>query len=392
MRPESRGAWRAQQIRRARDTVIAAGGAASLAGVGLYNTVRSRSRPAGLARNLAPQRRRINAPRPSQSRRTVVRVDGTSSGAYAMPRKSKRKRKKQKFSARKEIAKLKKNIPKWSSKTFRAFETQQMKSTDPNQHILFDVNVFDKTVLKNYVSNLTLVDSAGTADYSTSNSHVKMNNYFKYMVKNNMTTNCRISYAFFVCIDDDNETPSKSVQEDLTDRGYPSIPNPVGPTGATATSSVIPKRLVLGAGTVPYHVPVLSGAALSKNWKIQGPVKTANIGPGDTTAFIWSRNNFVYKQEVLDQEASFAHLKDYSVRLLVSIHGDLAHDNTNPLLVGRGNFNLDCEYQRQSTVKYFNPKGLKEVDYQDTLTNAGFTNPVHADNKQSAIENDQFQL
>ena len=76
-----------------------------------------------------------------------------------------------------------------------------------------------------------------------------------------------------------------------------------------------------------------------------------------------------------------------TVGVMISTMGDLGHDNVNVGLVGRVPYHLDCEEQRQCNIMYSNPKALREVDYTDTLTDVNFTDPVFADNQQSAIDN-----
>lgn len=328
--------------------------------------------------------------RRSKSRRRVrINIDGSSTRTATMKTKKSRG-KRRKLSLKQEVSKLKKNLPKFSTKTFRDFKTIALTNFVPNEHRVFSIVCFNKTILEDYVKNLTLVDSAATADYSTENTQVKMSNYYKLMVKNNRTSNAFISYAFYVCKDDDNESPADSLREELVDRGYTGLPTVSPAVGATATASETPERLVFGQGITPYHVPPFSGGALNRNWKIQGKVKTARIGPGDTLDLVWSRSDYIYKQEMKDQENAFAHIKGMSVYLLMSTHGDLTHDQVNTSLVGRGSIQLDCEEHRQTVCRYANPKGLRQVEYTDTLTNTNFNTPVHADNMASAMEIDDI--
>lgn len=348
---------------------------------------RSRS-AAGLSQSpYIGSRRRIMPGRRAKSRQRVrINIDGSSTRTALMKTK-KRRQKKRKLSLKQEVAKMKKNQPKFSTKTFRDFKTICMSFSNPNEHRIFEIKCYDKNILEDYVKNLTLVDSSGVADYSTSNSSIKMSNFYKLMVKNNRTSNAQIAYAFYVCKDDDDESPCDSIREELIDRGYTGIPAVSGLFPATATASELPRRIVLGS-TTPYHVPAFSGGALNRNWKIDGKVKIAKIGPGDTLDLVWSRSDYLYKQEEKDQENTFDHIKGMSVYLVISVYGDLTHDQVNTGLVGRGRCQLDCEEQRQTICRYANPKGLREIDYTDTLTNVNFTIPVHADNMASAMEID----
>lgn len=324
--------------------------------------------------------------RTKKRRRANVRPDGTSKGRYAMI--TKRGRKRRKKSVKSQLKALKRIIPAMSTKLFRDFNTIVLSTTSVNRQSYYDINCFDKTVLSNYAANLTAVDSAAAADYSASNSKIKMDLYFKLMMKNNMTTNAKLSYVFYVCKDDDNESPLECVLEELTDRGYTSLPSTSGPDAATATASIKPFRAEFGEGI--HHVPLFSGAALRRNWRQVGKVKTAHLGPGDTVDLVYSRKNYKYEQEYKDQENSFSHIKGMDVRLVVVCQGALAHDSSNHQKVGRSGFHFDCEQQRQCMVRYANPKGLNEVKYTDDLTSTGFSVPNHADDKASAIEGDSL--
>lgn len=332
---------------------------------------------------------RAKRPRRRPAKGVALKIDGTTAGTAVLPNKKKRRtKKKKKFNAKKEIAKVRRLIPKTSTKTFRDFKTIVLQAISPNEHTIYDITCFNKGDYDGYAADLTKVDTNTVADYTTSNTSLKMSQYYKLMMKNNMTSNAELSYAFFICKDDDNESPIQSIREELTDRGYIGLPTVTSLTGATATSSEKPLRLVNGAGTTPYHIPVFGGGALRRNWRMVGHVKSAVVGPGDTIDLVWARKNFTYKPEVLDQEASFSYISNYSVRLVISIKGSLGHDATNPDLVGRSGYQFDCEEQKQVMVRYSNPKGLHEVEYTDTLTNVNFTDPKHADNHASKVESD----
>jgi hypothetical protein len=390
--PNNRGgSWNDyRSMRNALNAIAAAG-----VGIGGYGAMRARNLftpnelRAGRAGLRSANRGLINYRGKKRNRvanKTRVKVDGSTSKTVTMKRKKRRSRKK-KFSAKREIAIIKRRMPKWSKKTFRDFKTIVLPSNSPNLHKIYSIKCFDKVILEDYVKNLTKVDAATVADYSTENSSVKMSNFYKLMLKNNMTSNCNLHYAFFVCKDDDNESPTDSIREELVDRGYTGLPGVTALTVATATTSEIPEQLSLGA-TSPFHVPVFGNKALLRNWAIQGKVQGAVLGPGDSTSLIWSRKSYTYEQEYKDQENAFEHIKGMSVFLVIAVYGDLAHDQTNFQVVGRGQVQLDCEEHRQTTVRYYNPKGLDEVAYTDTLTNTNFGTPVHADNFASAMEID----
>ena len=321
---------------------------------------------------------------------SIVRMDGVTGGKYLVGRSRRRRRRKK--SLKQKVAEVRKMIPPKSYKTFRDFRTMSVKAgsnsltPSTNNHAIYDISCFGPSDYEGYISNLTKVDDNTTADYSLSNTAVKMNLFYKLTCKNNMTSNAILKYSFLLCKDDDQENPLDDLLEELADRGYTGLPTTAGPTAATVTKSFVPYRTAFGA-TSPYHVPVFSGVNLRTKWKVLG-VKSVRIGPGDTIDMVYKRNNFMYKPERLDNE-NFSNLKGYSVRLMISIHGDIAHDSTNHLLIGRGDAQLDCEECKIAKLQYSNPKALKEVEYTDTLTDENFTTAVHADNRQSAIEQDQ---
>lgn len=329
------------------------------------------------------KKKKMTKKRKKPTKGLTVKTDGTSAGKRNVAPK-RRTNKKKKKSVKKQIAEVRRLIPKMSTKLFRDFKTMCL-SGDLNCHTVYDINCFDKTILQSYAANLTKVDTATVADYTASKSKLKMSQYYKLMCKNNRTANAVLSYAFFVCKDDDSDKPITSILEELTTRGYTNLPTVDDEVAASATSSYQPFQIEFDDQN-PFHVPVFGGGAINRKWKIAGKVKTAILGPGDTVDLVWSRKNLTYNQEKIDQENAFAHIANYDVRLVISLSGDICHDEVNTLLVGRDGHQFDCEEHRQCLVHYANPKGLREVKYTDNLTDTGFSTAVHADNQASKIE------
>lgn len=268
-----------------------------------------------------------------------------------------------------------------------------MLETVPNTVNVYSIDVFTKGDLDSYASTLTSVDDNTTADYTTSNTSLKMDRYYKLHMKNGVTGNVQISYCFYVAKETDAAGPLTRIKEELDDRGYNNVPTPNPAETANATRSERPPWLSLNGGIAeplkqPFHAPIFGGSSLNsayRPWK-KG-VCTATIGPGATTDLVWSQRGFTYKQEKLDQESDQAKVKGYTVKLLIRLQGDLCHDQTNTRLVGYGLYQIDAEEQKQCKVTYPNPKGLNEVDYSNTLSNEpNFSVPVAADNQVSAIE------
>lgn len=317
------------------------------------------------------------------SRRAVIRVDGTTSGRYRIPTKKKRRRRKK--SLRQQISQVRRLIPKKSHKTVREFRTVVLPGSI-NEKRIFDIKAFSHNDHEDILQVLTLVDSSGAADYRASNTSVQISTFYKLMLKNNATCNVSFSYAFYVCKEDDNESPVDSIREELVDRGYTTLPTVDDEVAKTDTNSFIPR--MLRCPPSGYHIPVYGAAALKRKWRIVGKVATASIGPGDTSDLVYSKK-ITYKPEINDQEATQTYLSNYDVRLVITLMGDLAHDQLNTFVVGRGSYQLDCEEHRQQRVTYANPKGLDEVLYFDNLTNTNFSVPVHADDHASKMETDE---
>lgn len=295
-------------------------------------------------------------------------------------RTRRRKRKKRKKSMKQIVKSLKRVIPKTSTKLFRDFEMLCMSASGPNQRRIYCIEGFQVPMYTNYISNLTAVDSAGTVDYSTTKTKVKMDQYAKLHCRNNSTGLVHVAYAWMICKDDDNESPLTCIREELLARGYDIKNQPIDPKSAkTATRSAIPKRFLLDAtddgifGQRPYHVPVFGGGALRRKYRQVGAVQYTTMGPGDTIDIKWSRKNYTWNQERKDEE-EFTNLSGATVYLLMDLKGDLVHDDTNTCLIGYSSYQLDCEMQRSCMVRYANPKGLREVVYtQDFPTDENLT-------------------
>lgn len=316
---------------------------------------------------------------------TVVNMDGSTGGRYRMGVRTRKRRKKK--SLRQQISQVRRLIPKKSHKLYRDFETLVLPGVQ-NQRRIYDIACFTNSQLDTYATTLAPVDDSKVdIDYTATNSSLQYDLYYKLMLKNNMTANAVISYGFYVCKDDDNESPSSSIREELVDRGY-TVSAGTAETAATATASKIPRRIIFQPSE-SYHAPVFGAGALNRNWKLLGGIKKAIIGPGDSTNLIFSKK-ITYKPEIKDQEGSFTYLSNYDIRLVIVTSGDIGHDQVNTSLIGRCAYQLDCEEQRQCNVTYANPKGLREVKYSDNLTDTGFTIPVHAANQASAIEIDDL--
>lgn len=321
-------------------------------------------------------KRRVN------SKPASVKVGGTTANTvkiYSKKRKARRKP-----SLAKKVSKLTKLIPKQSKKTFRDFRFMQMRTTGNAQRRIYTVNVFTKGNYNTYLSNLTAVDSAGVADYEATNTSVKLDQFYRLKIKNNATANVDVKYCFYICKDDDNEDPAQSAREELIDRGY-SMPLQSAEQAANPTQVYQPARYQLNFDD-PTRAPFFSGGAQERNWRKHGKVMTITLGPGDTISPTFIRNNFTVKPEVIDQENAFAHISNYTVCLLVDVRGDLGHDIANKGVLGYSLFCLDCEEQRQVTIKYPNPKGLDEVVYTDTDTVTNLNTVTMADNFDSAME------
>jgi hypothetical protein len=319
----------------------------------------------------------------SKKTSTMVSVDGRSTKTATFTKKRKRKRgKKKKQSTREIVKRLKRNLPKMSKKHKLDYQCLVM-PTAKNNRTVFELPMVNGSTVEQLIDGLTAVDSTSTVDYTASNTSVKINWFYKLMCKNNGTSNAKIRFAFFKCVEDDNESILDNVIEGLGDRGYTGLPSVSAPQAATATESYYPRRCAFGA-TTPYHTPLFGIYETKRKWKQLGKVQEATIGPGATFDVIKS-GAYTYKPEVLDNEVFTFH-KNFDYSVIIEISGDLAHDDTNTRLIGRAGAQIDCEEYRKITAMYANPKGLDEVEYTDTLTDTNFTTPNFADTVASAIQ------
>jgi hypothetical protein len=310
--------------------------------------------------------------------RSIIKKDGVS---YSVRTKGNGRRKKK--SLRKKVNSLIRNQPKYSIKTFRNFKTMVMPHNADNEHRIHSIDVFRANDMEGWIQNLTQVDAAAAADYRAENTAVKMDIFYKITIRNNSLSNCDMKYVFINCIDTNDNFPIHWVKEDLQDRGY-TVPALSGITGATATSSEVPNRIIFNASN-PWHVSTMSGVEFDRKWKKVGKIKSVTLGPGDVINLYYKRKNLVYKPEIFDKTPR-RYLKHQSACLLIDTRGQLGHDQTNHDLVGYGRVHLDCEQKLIARVKYYNPKGLREEVYTDTLDSTNVTLIEHADNHAGAIE------
>jgi len=317
-----------------------------------------------------------------QRNTAIVNVDGTTGGSFRVG--TTKKRKKRKKTLKQKVGALMANMPKHSTKLYRLFNCQTLATAAPNTRIIFDIACFNISDYSDYAGNLTRVDDSTLIDYATEKSSLSMNQFFRYTMKNQKTGNCKVSYVFVICKDDKSTNPTDDIREDLIARGYsPSDITPQLFEAADTTSAEIPTRLDLTGDA--YHASVWGGPQFTRDWRKTSPVKSVTTGPGDTMSFAWSRNNFTWKEETIANTAA-TKVANYTVRLLIMLEGELAHDSTNTGRVCYSPYGFDCEFQRQALVKYYNPKGLRDIIDENSLTTTGVSNPVHADNFVSDVE------
>lgn len=335
--------------------------------------------------------RRLNAPRPRSAvgRQNLRRGGVTKTITTRKKRKRKPKSRLQKLEKR--VAKMKGATPKWSHKTFyeHRFLTMRSPGYEANRRGIFCVEALTTEALENVIQNLTQVDSSATADYSTENTSVKIDRYYKLKIAAGSDSNLYIKYAFFKAVDDDNETVLQGVREDLLDRGYTGVAGinpPLLPDRTTTTVSDrrchVPQAMYPGA-TTPYFFGVFGRSNVARKWKQLGKVKSATIGPGDTFHCIHS-DKVTYKPEITDQEGQTYH-KNWDVQLIIEVSGALGHDSTSTGLVGFSSWQMDASENTKHTATYFNPKGLREIDYTDEVDNTNITTIITADNNVSGF-------
>jgi hypothetical protein len=313
----------------------------------------------------------------------MVSVDGRSTATSSFTKKKKKRTKrKKKQSTRAMLKKLKSSLPKSSHKHKLDYQCIVM-PTSTNARTVFELPMVNTNTVEQLIDGLTAVDSTGNVNYTTSNTAVKINWFYKLMCKNNGTSNAKVRFAFYRCDDDDAESILDNVMEGLADRGYTGLPSVTSETAATATASLYPRRAIFGS-TTPYHTPLFGIPEVKRKWKQLGKVQTATIGPGATFDIIKS-GKFTYKPEIKDNEP-FTYIKGYDYAVIIEVSGDISHDNTNSRLIGRCGVQIDSEEYRKISATYSNPKGLNEIEYSDTLTDTNFTDPQFADTVASVVQ------
>lgn len=332
---------------------------------------------------MAQPRRAISRGRRIGSRAGVVLPQGTRQGAYKIAgRRVKRRRKK---SIRDVITTIKRNMPKQSHKTVHRQQFYVMDSGSANTKGVFNIPLARSNEYETDIATLTKIDSnTQDLDFTSSNTKIKIDTFVFMNLKNNNTANCSVKYAFYKCIDDDNESPLKEIVDVNADRGYTFGPTIDDAKSPTATSSTIPEKFILDATVDAWHAPIHSSLN-GRKWKQLGKVVTASIGPGDSLGIKWSRNNFVYKPEVFDREP-FGVMKNMDVNCIIVVKGDLGHDVSNKNKIGYSPWHIDMDYKRTEKYTYPNPKGLDEHSYTSEITDTGITDIKMADDVQSAME------
>lgn len=350
---------------------------------------KKRKRSKSTARRTAP----TSAPKPSRS--ASIKTDGTSAGKTSTWQKAKTKGKRSKPSMKEQIAQVRKLIPKTSTKLFRDFKFIRMGNAAENERRIFNIRCFDKTIMDSYASRLSTQDTGGFSDYSTdATTSLHMNQFFKLIMRVGITANVKVRWQFCICKVDSTVEPVADIKKDLETMGYDPSGTLQAKTDGSTTVSEQPAHLRLtGSDEDPFHAPWYAGTEFSRHWETVGKMHEAILGPGDQGQCVWSRNDFIYKQQTVDDSVANTELARYSVFLIIDVCGTIGHDNQEPNLVGYGQFKLDCEEQRQCLVKYANARGLREVEYAQDMapTKVYDGNIVAADNFNSAIEAGNIQ-
>lgn len=321
------------------------------------------------------------APRP----RGIVLPDGTNKGGFKVKSKTSRKPGGKVTLAKRVKALEKAKVPK-SHKVVDRHDCFSLVGT-LNGERWYNVPMIEHSKIETDLASIkalggTTVDMTDSKD----NTSVKcVNPYMKFWMKNGMTSNCIVEYCFFICKDDDNESPIQVMRDDAIDRGLTVAAAISAPFAKTATASEIPQQIVLTGserGTIQW-----SCKAMGPKWKQLGKVARVRIGPGDDMVITNTVKTFNYKPERLDEEA-FSYLANYDVMLVIRATGDLVHDTTNKQKVGTGGWQLDCIRHTKMHYELQNGLGKNDRVITSNIENTGIATPVHVDNVASAVEND----
>lgn len=344
-----------------------------------YNYLRPQAQQAVVKRIAKAAARGKKRLRPaSKSAKAVIKKDGTGYKRLVKKRKIV-KRKKKSLKAR--VSKLERERGTDSQLEYHKVYPFCMPVSTDGRVGLFEVNLLDTTLIE---TALAAFPNEADLEENTKNNTIRIKNV-RYVIKlkNNTTANCRMASKVYKPNNDKTESILDDWREETIDRGLTVTNNVTDETVATATASLLPSRIQLVATET--HYPVYSHVK-AREWTPMGKQSVATFGPGDTMYLSGKFKDIWYKPEEKDQDAA-VYFMNYDRRMLFKISGTMSHDDTNTTKVTPHSCaQLDAEFHVQFTVVIDNGLGQRNIVFSDANTITGISNPVHADNMRSGIE------
>lgn len=206
-----------------------------------------------------------------------------------------------------------------------------------------------------------------------------------FFMKNSRTSNCKIRYMILKCKGDTAENALYDMREFMIDRGLTFANTVQAAVSPTATASAIPIRLALPAGE---QFRTMFPACYDLNeWKPTGKLSEIVLAPGDTCEIIFnSGKSEINYDDVQNANPTTVYYKNQDAFLVLEIHGQPAHDETNVDNIGISPVALDCSLFHQVSIAVQDGKSARYIEHVDNDTNEGLTTLVHVDNHASAVE------
>lgn len=329
--------------------------------------------------------KRVKPPRKKKRTSTgsSVRQDGVlPTGSLQKKRKKKRKSRVAK-SIKSRVAALEKNAPAFSESDFLKVTPVTQSTGTSNRRILNNSILLDKVIIKSFIDNLAGVN------FDADGNMVKLKNiYLEMFLVNQTTANILLRYKWYICKDDDSEDVLDNVKEGLIDRGLTFANAITAKTAASATSAEIPRSQILDDAEMEY--PCYGVREVDRKWKSMSKMGKVILGPGDSINLVQTIKNLTYRPEDINNEP-FDHMAGYSVHLLWDVMGALGHNQTtNTNLVTHTGWRVDGKMKTKMTARYTDERGKRTKEIVSAFDNTNAATPVHADNKQSAVEESKF--
>lgn len=352
-------------------------------GKGIYNAAKFIGQqrptlPAGKPKRPGTKKRAKRATNTSGK----IRSDGVLSTG-SLQKKTKKKRRVKKTTIASRVKALEKNAPQFSFKEFSYVIPVTQSTGTTNRRIMSESILLDRARIEGFINNL------GGVDFTVDNSSVKLSNiYLEMFLVNQTTANVQLRYKWYMCKDDDNESVLDNMREGLIDRGLGFTNTVTTKVASSAVTAEVPRNLALDEAEMEF--PMYSVREVDRKWTGLSGVTKAMLGPGDSVNIVKTLKQIVYRPEDHDNEP-FTYMKGYNVHLVWDIVGALGHNTvTNTNLVVHTGYRMDGKMKAKLNVKFADERGLREKEITSEFTRLNANLPIHADNKQSALEQSLF--